>query len=96
MSRGGRPRLSVSNSPCGPCGRKATVEEEEEEKKIKIQPGQQPNIKPAWGPRQVTRIHSNLSAPHTEAWLFCGKSKNGMVRRYDIVPLLDQDEEYSR
>ena len=33
VSRGGRPGLSVSNSPCCPCGRKATAEEEEEEKK---------------------------------------------------------------
>ena len=30
-SRGGRPGLSVLNRPYGVCGRKATLEEEEEE-----------------------------------------------------------------
>ena len=36
-SRGGRPGLSVPNSPYGLCGRKATFEEKEEDTHVRVQ-----------------------------------------------------------
>ena len=101
VSRGGRPGLSVSNSPCGPCGRKATAEEEEEEKKkekkiSRFSLGNSPASNP---PGDHARLPESILISQLliqRHGYFAENRKNGMVRRYDIVPLLDQDEEYSR